>query len=106
MKTLKDVLDAAKSIGKYSSVENVHIIEHTETACRFKLYTDNNVYSINARVGDRTYLGCVANSRKPRAGEDWTRGNDLADGDLSIDTWNNILADIIGYELVRVHNHV
>ncbi|MEE8114809.1 MAG: hypothetical protein V3T23_10710, partial [Nitrososphaerales archaeon] len=51
----------------------------------------------------RTYLGCTASSRKPRAGEDWTRGSDLADGDLSLETWNKILGDIVAYELVRVH---
>jgi hypothetical protein len=49
------------------------------------------------------YLGCTASTRKPRAGEDWPRGNDLADGPLSEETWHSILADIVGYELVRVH---
>ena len=31
---------------------------------------------------ESSYLGCVAQARKPRAGEDWTRGSDLADGEL------------------------
>lgn len=48
-------------------------------------------------------LGCTASSRKPRAGEDWHRGSDLADGPLSEDTWRRILADIVSYEMVKVH---
>ena len=76
---------------------------------RFKVYTNDHCYSITALVEQRTvgqyhtYLGCIASSRKPRAGEDWTRGNDLADGELSLETWNKILADIVSYELVGVH---
>lgn len=52
---------------------------------------------------DDGYLGCIASSRKPRAGEKHTRGNDLADGPLTEETWRRILADIVSYEMVRVH---
>ena len=41
-------------------------------------------------------------SRKPRAGEDWTRGNDLTDGKFNKDTWDNIVADILSCELVDI----
>lgn len=68
------------------------------------LYTDINRYSITAEVNpNKTYMGCIAQTRKPRAGEDWPRGNDLADGPLSPETWHHILADIVCYEIVKVH---
>jgi len=70
------------------------------------LYTATNRYSITATFrGDnnKNYLGCTASSRKSRAGEDWTRGNDLPDGDLSERTWQRILAGIVRYELQTIH---
>ena len=72
------------------------------------LYTDNHVYAISGRPrtlptalrsGDGGYLGCVASSRKPRVGEDWTRGSDLADGDWNQETWDKIVRSIVSYEL-------
>jgi hypothetical protein len=48
------------------------------------------------------YLGCIADTRKPRAGEDWNRGRDLADGNYSKRTWQEIKDDILAYELVKV----
>lgn len=70
-----------------------------------KIYTDINRYSIHAREGidDTGYLGCTSSSRKSRAGEDWHRGSDLADGPFHKGTWHRILADIVSYEMVRVH---
>jgi hypothetical protein len=49
------------------------------------------------------YLGYTASCRTPCAGEDWTRGNDLADGPLTEETWNRIIGDIVSYEMVHVH---
>jgi hypothetical protein len=85
----------------------------------FNLYTKDYAYRIVARPYSYTkkelkigkeigpsnvppYLGATVSTRKPRAGEDWTRGNDLADGPYSKDTWEKIKNDIIGYELVKV----
>ncbi len=62
-------------------------------------YTRDNRYSITA---SETYLGCQVSSRKPRAGEDWTRGNDLPDGKFNEETWNEIKNAIISYELVKI----
>ena len=79
--------------------------EGREIQCtwRFALFTNDNRYSFVARERkEGAYLGCIASSRKPRAGEDWTRGRDLADGSLSEDTWRKILAEIVSYELVRL----
>jgi len=68
------------------------------------LYTRTHSYSIKARIqtGQPSYLGCIASARKPLAGEAHTRGNDLADGYFTQDTWNRIVADILSYELVKV----
>ena len=74
-----------------------------EESVTIRLYTDNNVYTITAKVGATSYLGCVASARKPRAGEDWARGNDLPDGKFCKETFDAILAGIVGYETVRVH---
>ena len=76
--------------------------EGSEYRLRVRLYTNDHVYAIVAhdRSKDNGYLGCVASTRKPRAGEDWTRGNDLADGPFNRETWEKIKNDIIAYELV------
>lgn len=99
--------------------KNVEVVEFGMRSCSLRIYTDTNRYGITARDPDKMrdpdsmthhyddgYLGCVAACRKPRAGEDWTRGNDLADGPLTEDTWRAILADIVSYELVKVHKPV
>jgi hypothetical protein len=71
---------------------------------RIRLYTETNSYMITASTEyGRDYLGCIAWSRKARAGEQSARGNDLPDGPLVEDTWHSILAAIVGYELVKIH---
>ena len=80
-----------------------------QSTYRFNIYTDTNKYSIVAKdesTSRQSYLGCTSSSRKPRAGEDWNRGNDLADGPLDEETWRKILADIVSYELVKVHKAI
>ena len=62
------------------------------------LYTNEHCYRISASTKD--YLGCIAQTRKPRAGEDWTRGNDLPDGKFCRETWDKIIKAIVGYELI------
>ena len=79
-----------------------------EHRMNIKFFTKEHQYSISAKKLNpkkgktNDYLSCIASTRKPRAGEDWSRGNDLADGSYSEETWNEILKDIIAYELVRV----
>lgn len=67
---------------------------------RAAIYTKSTEYHILAieKQRGRSYLGCIAASRKSRPGEDWTRGNDLPDGNLSEKTWYQILAGIVRYE--------
>lgn len=64
---------------------------------RLFLYTTDYRYCIVMRDG---YMGCVASCRKPRAGEDWDRGGDLADGKCNQDTWDRIMTDIVCNELI------
>lgn len=75
-----------------------------EGRIRAYLYTDGNCYAIDAT--QTGYLGCVVSARKPRPGEDWTRGHDLADGKLNDETWNRILRDIIAYELKTISDYI
>ncbi|RKZ47390.1 MAG: hypothetical protein DRQ58_06790 [Gammaproteobacteria bacterium] len=107
MYTLNNLKEQVSNIGKFAHSENVYFEEDSDKKLRFKIYTDNNSYSVVATIDNNghSYLGCVASNRKPRAGETWTRGNDLADGNLSQSTWNNILSDIVSYELVRIHKN-
>ncbi len=81
-----------------------------EKGIRIKIFTNDNYYSIIAYPPNnedyKGYLGCMGGSRKPRTGEDWSRGNDLADGKFSKETWIEILSDIIGYELVKIHRPI
>lgn len=95
---------------RYSGEEHVDVLpaKASDSGLVVKLYTDVNVYTLTARDGgsDGGYLGAVGGSRKPRAGETWTRGNDLSDGPLSEETWSRIKNDIISFELVRLRrNH-
>jgi len=70
----------------------------------FCFYTDSYRYRIFAieRKNDRNYLGCTATARKSRAGESWSRGNDLADGEFTNETWIRIIESIVRYELVEL----
>ncbi len=49
-----------------------------------------------------TYLGLVVSSRVTRPGEDWTRGNDLPDGDFSEETLDKAVKAVLLYELREV----
>lgn len=84
---------------------------NSEIGVAFNLYTDRYKYSV--RAIDRSnyistskdtdgYLGCVCSARKPEAGEDRNRGNDLADGPFTKKTWDKIKNDIISMELVEL----
>ena len=64
---------------------------------RVTFCTAMNTYTLSFKEGG---LGCVVSSRIQRAGETWTRGNDLHDGPFSRETFDAIMRDIIGYELV------
>jgi len=67
-------------------------------------YTDRYKYYIVAIEKEKNngYLGCQVESRKPRAGEDWHRGNDLADGGFNSQTLEQIKNSILAYELEQL----
>lgn len=75
--------------------------ERADKAVRVRIYTLTNRYSIAASPPN--YLGCIARTRKPRAGEDWTRGNDLPDGPFCREIFDSIVRAIVGYETVEIH---
>lgn len=93
----------------YKRKDCIYINEEDESV-RLSLFTDNNFYSIRAKPPSENkktgYLGGIAQSRKPRAGETWNRGNDIADGPFTREVWNQILFDIVGYELVKIQQPV
>jgi hypothetical protein len=113
MAKISDVMDWIKrDFKRLNPKDSIEImkngIEATENRkhLSFRIYTDTNIYNIVAKEKSDyrlSYLGCTSTCRKPRAGEDWNRGNDLADGELNETTWQNILADIVSYEMVKVH---
>ena len=113
MNKIEELKSWFEEIARYSRVDRfLEVVEDEgegegdgesyEHRLRVRLYTENHKYAIVAtdRSKDNGYLGCVASTRKPRAGEDWTRGNDLADGPFNRETWEKIKNDIISYELV------
>jgi hypothetical protein len=73
----------------------------------FYIYTETHKYRITAiDRDDDGYLGCGATVRKRRPGEDWDRGNDLPDGDFTVETWNKIIKGIVNYELIKLSEHI
>ena len=86
-----------KSISRYNKVEDFIIADYKENRMRVKFFTKNHEYRISARLPKDTnegYLGCVVQVRKPRAGENWQRGNDLPDGKYCEETWLKIMKAI------------
>lgn len=87
---------------KFFKYEDVPNSEQLRWTC----YTTEHSYHIRASYDHENirdnYLGCVMSARKPRAGEDWTRGNDLPDGRLNQKTWSAIKHSIIRYELMKL----
>jgi hypothetical protein len=84
-----------------------HSIPGKEVVRRLCFYTNHYQYFIKAidRTEDEGYLGCGVNCRKARAGEDWTRGNDLPDGKFNKATWDLILKAIVSHELVKLSEY-
>jgi len=71
-----------------------------------KIWTNTNEYRVcislkSLRQGD-AYMGAYVSTRKPRAGETWTRGNDLPDGRFSEELWHRILTAIVRYEAQEI----
>jgi len=115
-----------KTISRCNEIDDFVIADYKENRVIIRFFTKNYQYRITARlpritnehiietdingetVGesnapiDDGYLGCVAQVRKPRAGEDWVRSRDLADGTYCEETWKRIVNDIVAFELVKI----
>lgn len=78
-----------------------------EAKRKFCFYTEDYNYFITAieRENGSDYLGCGVSARKARAGEGWTRGNDLPDGEFNKKTWDRIIYSIVSYELVKLSKY-
>ena len=74
----------------------------------FKIYTAEHSYHISATWKEyhAHYIGCISNTRTPRPGEDWIRGNDLPDGHFCRETWEHIKNAIIKYEMKGLSKYI
>lgn len=90
--------------GKYATSEENVLYDENDTFYIARLFTEKYRYSIVGRK-DGSYLGCTNSVRAPNPGEDWTKGNDLADGPFSKETLEQIKSDIISCELLKIDNH-
>ena len=125
----KDLAQWLKPLCRYyGRIEDFIIIDYKEEKLHLTFFTKEHSYHIRARLPkivkrnekdtekwldidapqecfreiDTGYLGCTGQCRKPRAGEDWTRGSDLPDGSYSKETWDKIISAIVAHELVKV----
>lgn len=77
-----------------------------------RIFTRDHYYGISAVFRGKNakksnmWFGCTAMTRKPRAGEDWARGNDLPDGDFDRKTWDEIKCGILKYELLYLSKQI
>ena len=96
-----------KPLCRYHKLEDIAVFDYKNKVLRLKIFTKDHCYSISAKLPEKRpnsggYVGCISSTRKPRAGEDWNRGNDLADGAYSKETFQDVIHDILAYELVKV----
>ncbi len=104
-----ELFDWVQSITRYGDFDKFVLVDPPEENpvqnVRIQIWTEENAYIIRARLpkdDDNGYLGCVVSNRKPRAGEDWTRGSDLPDGPYNEETWREIVNTILAYELSKL----
>jgi hypothetical protein len=84
---------------KFSNHKYINVTINGDDVFGVTIYTVTNAYAFRIT---KTYLGCTAATRMPRAGEDWTRGNDLPDGKFTKETLTKILGAILFYESQKV----
>jgi hypothetical protein len=108
-KYLPELAEWMKIISRYGNVDSVSQIfrDKKDPERTFLLiFTEEHSYHISAYAPTekrpKGYLGCITSCRKPRVGETWTRGNDLADGPYNKETFIKIIGDIVSYELKTI----
>jgi hypothetical protein len=97
-----DFLKWLRGMTRFGNVKSTMLFFDHDERINVIFFTSDHRYSISARLPNSEndgYLGCIANCRKPRVGETWTRGSDLADGNYSERTFVKIMADIVSYEI-------
>jgi len=87
--------------GQFSDYVQITANSDSSSRTNVNLYSHDYCYHITC-TEDSNYLGISYSCRKPRAGEDWTRGNDLPDGLFNRKTWEKIKSAIIKNEFVRI----
>lgn len=111
LKVFPGLCEWLKDLSRYRKLEDwlfVSDYKNTdkEISIGLQFYTKDHCYFLRAVLPRKGYadgyLGCISQTRKSRAGEDWQRGNDLSDGSYSKETWQWIKNDILSYELVKV----
>lgn len=113
LKEFPDLTNWLKQISRYNKIDDfIYISDYKKGQIRLTIFTKDNQYYISAHLpkpnlnasdnNNYGYLGCITQTRKPRASEDWNRGRDLPDGKYCIETWQEIKDDILAYELVKV----
>ena len=107
--TIEDLRESIKLLifpGEFEEFVNTvkEFTSNGEQIVEYVLFTNEFKYKLFAIQRDKgsSYLSCQVSARKSRAGEDWNRGNDLRDGPLEMETWNQITRDMINYEIVRL----
>jgi len=82
------------------------LFQAMEGRINLRIFTTDHCYKISAclpnKENKKGYLGGIVTIRKPKVGEDWNRGRDLADGGYSEGTWRKIKDDIIAFELKKI----
>ena len=102
------VLQWLKDSCSWIGPDNIQIVKRDDEGMdlQLRIFTETHRYHISAHpqltAEGRSYLGCMASCRKPRAGEEHHRGNDLPDGPLDEETFRAIMFAIVGYELVKL----
>ena len=82
---------------RYGKAERQEAIE--QHPLRYVILTERNSYLIYCRPEDAeesfpdSHMGCIMHTRMPPQG-----GCDLADGPCTLETWTQILADIVSLE--------
>jgi|GEM_PF-2088230 len=84
---------------KFSNAKYINVTINGDEVFGVTIYTFTHAYAFRIT---RTYLGCTAGTRMPRAGEEWTRGSDLPDGKFTKETLVQILGAILFYEAQKV----
>jgi len=107
LKEFPELYKWLKELSRYRKLEDyIYISDYKKGEIRVKIFTKDHCYTIVAILPSEKrlegYFGTYANCRKARAGEDWTRGSDLPDGEYKRETWERFIAAMVSYEMVKV----